>query len=424
MKNTPLLTLSKVKQTYKNPDGNSFVVLEDINFSLFEKEIVGLLGKSGSGKSTILRIVSALITPTSGMVTCYDQPIITPDARIAMVFQNFALFPWLTVIENIGIGLKARHILQADITERCSRAINLIGLDGFENNYPKDLSGGMRQRVGIARALVVSPEILLMDEPFSALDVLTGEVLKTDLLDLWTEKATSLKSILIVTHNIEEAVLLCDRIMVLSSHPGKIIAEIPIDLKHPRDRLSIEFRKIVDSIYDLVTRHLQTNMHADSRVIPNIEPIYMEGLMDKLVAKPYNGRVKLTHLALRLNLSMDGLFPLIAALQIMKFAELTDGSIHMTSSGRVYLEGNAEERKKIFGRHLIQYVPLASHIRRALLDDGKSVSYKRISKELKQDLNCETVKDTMHAVIMWGKYGELFIYDSNKQVFTLYNQAK
>lgn len=417
MSKKPILNVKDVKHIYTTPSGSKMTVLEDINFALHEKEIVGLLGKSGSGKSTILRIVSALMAPTKGKVTFHDKLILEPDPRIAMVFQNFALFPWLNVIENIGIGLKARDIAPDEIKKRALRAINLIGLDGYEHSFPRELSGGMRQRVGIARALAISPEILLMDEPFSALDVLTGEVLKTDLLDIWSENTTSLRSILIVTHNIEEAVMLCDRIIVLSSNPGKIISEIPIKLTHPRDRLGVEFRKIVDNIYDLMTHNLQHNLHTDSRVIPDVEPIRMEGLMDKLIASPYNGQASLPKLASTLNLSADHLIPLVAALQLMKFVELGDSSIHITASGRVYLEGSTQERKQIFGRHLIQYVPLVSRIRRMLEEEQKPVSSKKLLEELRQDINYETAKETMHAATRFGRYGDLFAYDAARGVF-------
>jgi NitT/TauT family transport system ATP-binding protein len=419
MSSKNILKVQNIKQVFNTPIGTPITVLEDINFTLCANEIVGLLGKSGSGKSTILRIVSALTKPTSGMVLLHDKPIEKPDSKISMVFQNFALFPWLTTIENIGIGLRTHNIPPEEITKRSLRAISLIGLDGYENNYPRDLSGGMRQRVGIARALVVNPEILLMDEPFSALDVLTGEVLKTDLLDIWTEESTCLKSILIVTHNIEEAIFLCDKIMVLSSHPGKIISEISIKIPHPRDRLSVEFRKIVDQIYDLMTHNLQDKMRTDSRIIPNVEPMAMQGLMEKLIDNPYNGHANLPKIASSLNLSTDHLFPLIIGLQLMKFVELSEGDINITASGRVHLEGNNDERKEIFGRHLIQYIPLAGYIRRLIRETEKPISSKKLLDELRKDINEEIARNTIQGIIKWGVYGELFTYDTAKQIFKL-----
>lgn len=417
MKKELLLSAKNVKQIYPSPSGTPTVILDNINFDLYSREIVGLLGKSGSGKSTILRIVSALSMPTNGTVKFHNQLIKNPDPRIAMVFQNFALFPWMTVMENISIGLQSRGISKDEILKRVSRAINLIGLDGYENNYPRDLSGGMRQRVGIARALVINPEILLMDEPFSALDVLTGEVLKTDLLDIWTEETTSLKAILIVTHNIEEAVMLCDRVMVISSHPGRIIKEIPIKLPHPRDRLSVKFRKIVDQIYESMTHNLQEKAHKDTRVIPNIDPMRIEGLMEKLVEAPFNGHADLPHLASALSLSTDNLFPLIEALQLMKFGEVSDKDVHITASGRLYLEGDTEDRKNIFGRHMVQYVPLAGQLKRQLQDSGNPVTSKSLLENLRKDINEETAKNTIEALKKWGIYSGLFRYDNTKQIF-------
>ncbi|MGI0506818.1 ABC transporter ATP-binding protein, partial [Burkholderia sp. ZZQ-2] len=220
-----------------NKTQGELLVLDDANLSLREGEIVGLLGRSGSGKSTLLRIIAGLIEPTGGEVTYLGKPLRGPAEGVAMVFQTFALFPWLTVLQNVEAGLEALGVGARERRERALAAIDLIGLDGFENAYPRELSGGMRQRVGFARALVVDPTILLMDEPFSALDVLTAETLRTDLLDLWTQGRMPIKSVLIVTHNIEEAVFMCDRILVLSSNPGRVIAEIKVPFKHPRNRL-------------------------------------------------------------------------------------------------------------------------------------------------------------------------------------------
>ncbi|MBY4871434.1 MULTISPECIES: ABC transporter ATP-binding protein, partial [Burkholderia] len=205
-----------------NKTQGELLVLDDANLSLREGEIVGLLGRSGSGKSTLLRIIAGLIEPTGGEVTYLGKPLRGPAEGVAMVFQTFALFPWLTVLQNVEAGLEALGVGARERRERALAAIDLIGLDGFENAYPRELSGGMRQRVGFARALVVDPTILLMDEPFSALDVLTAETLRTDLLDLWTQGRMPIKSVLIVTHNIEEAVFMCDRILVLSSNPGRV----------------------------------------------------------------------------------------------------------------------------------------------------------------------------------------------------------
>lgn len=242
-----LITIKGVSREFPKANGDNLLVLEDVDLTIPSGEIVGLLGRSGSGKSTLLRIIAGLSSPSSGEALYRGKPISGPPKGLAMVFQSFALFPWLTVLQNVELGLEA---LGVDADERRSRAlaaIDLIGLDGFESAYPKELSGGMRQRVGFARALVVHPEIMLMDEPFSALDVLTAETLRTDIIDLWVEGRLPMKSVLIVTHNIEEAVLMCDRILVFSSNPGRIASEMRVDLPHPRNRLDPAFRKLVDS---------------------------------------------------------------------------------------------------------------------------------------------------------------------------------
>src|SRR5471032_651690 len=242
-------------------------VLSAVDLSLHEGEIVGMLGRSGSGKSTLLRIIAGLIQPSSGEVHYNGVPLNGPAEGVAMVFQTFALFPWLTVLENVEAGLQALQVERKESRRRALAAIDLIGLDGFENAYPRELSGGMRQRVGFARGLVVNPTLLLMDEPFSALDVLTAETLRTDLLDLWSGKQLPIKSILIVTHNIEEAVLMCDRILVLSSNPGRVVAEIKVPFPHPRNRLDPTFRQMVDDIYALMT----DRRSADAKGIPELK---------------------------------------------------------------------------------------------------------------------------------------------------------
>src|SRR5579864_1870116 len=247
-----ILHVEDVSRGFSKTQGE-LLVLDDVNLTLCEGEIVGMLGRSGSGKSTLLRIIAGLIEPTGGEVTYMGKPLNGPAEGVAMVFQTFALFPWLTVLQNVEAGLEALGVGARERRERALAAIDLIGLDGFENAYPRELSGGMRQRVGFARALVVDPMLMLMDEPFSALDVLTAETLRTDLLDLWTQQRMPIKSVLIVTHNIEEAVFMCDRILVLSSNPGRVIAEIKVDLPQPRNRLAPDFRALVEDIYKRMT---------------------------------------------------------------------------------------------------------------------------------------------------------------------------
>jgi len=243
--NDALLQIQSCCQAFPKPDGEELLVLQDINLTLRDGEIVGLLGRSGSGKSTLLRLIAGLAQPISGQVNYEGQRVTGPAPGIAMVFQNSALFPWLTVLENVQLGLEALGLPEAEIRKRALAGIDLIGLDGYESAYPRELSGGMRQRVGFARALVVHPKILLMDEPFSALDVLTAETLRTDFLELWTEGKLPIKGVILVTHNIEEAVLMCDRVLIFSRNPGHIIEEIKINLPQPRSRMEPAFRDLV-----------------------------------------------------------------------------------------------------------------------------------------------------------------------------------
>src|ERR1700719_1011112 len=244
-----LLDIHALRQTFPRADGGEHLVLDGIELKLVEGQIVGLLGRTGSGKSTLLRSIAGLMPAASGSITYLGQPVLGPAPGIAMVFQSFALFPWLTVLENVQLGLEALGLPDAEIRKRALAAIDLIGLDGYESAYPRELSGGMRQRVGFARALVVHPNILLMDEPFSALDVLTAETLRTDFLDLWSEGRMPIKGVILVTHNIEEAVLMCDRILVFGSNPGRILSEIAVDLKQPRHAIDPRVRAIIDRVY-------------------------------------------------------------------------------------------------------------------------------------------------------------------------------
>jgi NitT/TauT family transport system ATP-binding protein len=427
-----LLEVKNVSQWYQKGSGEvGAPVLENVSLALKEGEIVGLLGRSGCGKSSLLRIVSGLAHPAAGTVDYNGATVTEPAEGIAMVFQSFALFPWLSVLDNVQLGLKALDVPKEEARRRALSAIDLIGLDGFESAYPKELSGGMRQRVGFARALVVHPNILLMDEPFSALDVLTAETLRTDLLDLWTEGRMPIKSILMVTHNIEEAVLMCDRILVLSSNPGRISAEIKVDLNHPRNRLDPEFRQLVDTIYARMTRRDAAKQPARDgnflgsgigMALPRVSTNTMAGLMETLNAPPFNGRADLPHLADDLTMEIDDLFPASETLQLLRFVEIEEGDIKLTAAGKRFAESDVDVRKKLFGDHLLAYVPLAARIKRVL--DERPSHYAPASRfrgELEDYMSEEYADMTLRAVTNWGRYGELFAYDETSQVFSLEN---
>ncbi len=421
-----IIELRSVCHSYKKPSGEPLLVLDAIDAALREGEILGLLGRSGSGKSTLLRIAAGLIQPTSGEVIYRGSPLRGPSAGISVVFQSFALYPWLSVERNVDAGLDALRLPRAEAHRRTASAIDLIGLDGFQSAYPRELSGGMRQRVGFARAIVADPIALLMDEPFSALDVLTAETLRTDFLDLWIGRKLPLLTVLLVTHNIEEAVLMCDRILVLSSNPGRVCAQMPIPLAHPRDRLGAEFRAIVDEIYSILTlRSLETlRRHAQPAVgmalpLPLASVNQISGLLEKLLSPPYGGHIELPELARTLALEVDDLFPIAEATHILGFAQLTGRSLKLTAAGKLFAAGTTEERKRLWREHLLQFVPLASHIHRVLGE--RQVHWaprSRFETELEDHLTRQEATRTLRAVTGWGRYAELFSYDAKLRRFT------
>ncbi|MCI1649518.1 MAG: nitrate/sulfonate/bicarbonate ABC transporter ATP-binding protein [Bifidobacterium tibiigranuli] len=248
-----IISAQHISQRFATDKKTDLTVLDDISFTLYDNEIVAILGRSGAGKSTFLRILAGLVQPSEGSVEYRGAPLNGPNPGVSLVFQTFALMPWLTVQANVELGLEARGMPRSQRRDVALAAIDAIGLDGFESAYPKELSGGMRQRVGIARALVMRPDALFMDEPFSALDVLTAENLRQEVLSLWNGKDQSIRSILMVTHNIEEAVEMADRVIVFGSHPGRLIAQTSIDLPRPRNRHSAEFEARVDYLYSVLT---------------------------------------------------------------------------------------------------------------------------------------------------------------------------
>ncbi|MEA3196750.1 MAG: NitT/TauT family transport system ATP-binding protein, partial [Gammaproteobacteria bacterium] len=376
-------------------------------------------------------LIAGLAEPTAGQLHYLGQPISGPAPGIAMVFQSFALFPWLTVFENVALGLEAQRMPRADIRKRSLAAIDLIGLDGFESAYPRELSGGMRQRVGFARALVVHPNILLMDEPFSALDVLTAETLRTDFLDLWAEGRMPIKGVILVTHNIEEAVLMCDRILVFGSNPGRILSEIKVSLPQPRNRLEPSFRELVERIYVEMTARPQGGTSARHErfpglgigsQLPQVSSNLLAGLMEAVAAPPFGGTADLPKIASDLQMEIDELFPVAETLQMLRFAELEGGDLKLTEDGLAFAHAALDERKRIFSRHLLTYVPLAAHIRR-VLDERASHSARksRFIDELEDFMSEEAADQTLRAVLRWARYAEAFAYDDENAMFSLEN---
>src|SRR6266567_3958101 len=406
----PLVQVEGLRHVYRQGEGN-VLVLDGVDLTLVDNEIVGLLGRSGCGKSTLLRIIAGLMPPTAGIVAIDGEPVRGPASQVAMVFQTFALFPWLTVLDNAEIGLEAQGMPAAERHKRALAAIDLVGF---------------------ARALVVHPKVLLMDEPFSALDVLTAETLRTDLLDLWCEGRMPIRSILMVTHNIEEAVLMCDRILVFSSSPGRIAAEIKVDLPQPRNRLDPVFRQLVDDIYRRMTERPAGRPAREgvfpgtgiAMVLPRVSPNVLAGLAEAVAAEPYNGRADLPPLAAELQMEIDDLFPVLETLQLLRFAEVAEGDVRLTEAGMRFARADLDEGKRLFAQHLIAYVPLAAHIKR-VLDERAShrAPATRFRDELEDSMPEEQAENTLRALISWARYAEVFAYDEDAGVFSLENPS-
>jgi NitT/TauT family transport system ATP-binding protein len=427
-----LVSVKHVRHYYKRGASSNLLVLDNVDLNLYDNEIVALLGRSGSGKSTLLRIISGLMPPSEGEIGIDGQTIHGPADGLAMVFQSFALFPWLTVLENVELGLEAQGVPPEDRRKRALAAIDLIGLDGFETAYPKELSGGMRQRVGLARALVVNPKVLLMDEPFSALDVLTAETLRTDLLDLWCEGRMPIRAILLVTHNIEEAVLMSDRILVFASNPGRVIAEIKVNLPQPRNRVDPAFRALVDDIYARMTAKSSTTPAKEglfpgtgiSMSLPSVSTNTLAGLLETLADAPFNGKADLPLLAERAQMEVDELFHAAETLQLLRFAELAEGDLKLNDAGRRFVDAGVDERKAQFAQHLVTYVPLAAHIKH-ILDERPShrASIIRFKDELEDKMPEEDAETTLHTVINWARYAEMLAFDGETGVISLDNPS-
>jgi NitT/TauT family transport system ATP-binding protein len=451
---TPIITVERVTKTFPTPDGQ-LPVLDGIDFELYPGEIVALLGKSGSGKSTLLRCIAGLIEPSSGRIAYKGTQLNGANPGVAMVFQSFALLPWLTVQQNVELGLQARGVPEQERRERALKAIDVIGLDGFEAAYPKELSGGMRQRVGFARALVLEPDALLMDEPFSALDVLTAENLRNEIVRLWDSQDTTAgsptQSLLIVTHNIEEAVLLADRIMVLSSNPGRIKAELAVSQPRPRDRRSPEFEALVDQVYGILTGregaeveveveeehedHAPEEQHAAAATPSNGKPRKapksptevplpavsvggMAGLLEILLAR--GGEDGLAEIADDLNFEIDDLLPLVDAVTLLRLARVKGPRIELTDAGREYAEADILTSKQVFARLAARRAPLVRAIVQALRASADGDLREGFFLDLlRRGFSADEARRQLDTAIDWGRYAELFDYDADDGLLML-----
>ena len=425
-----LMELHAVAKSFRSADGAPRLILDDVNFSLAKGEIVALLGKSGSGKSTLLRIMAGLIAADTGKAIYRGKDIAGPALGVAMVFQSFALFPWLTVQQNVELGLEAQGIAPAEREKRADAMLELIGLAGFGGALPRELSGGMRQRVGIARALVTNPDVLLMDEAFSALDVLTGETLRNDILDLWDSNRIPTRGILIVSHNIEEAVMMADRIIILSSDPGRIRDEVRIALPRPRTLDSKQVRSLIDEVYGLMTmrpvREAKGGVVAAARIdyrLPQTDVSRIEGILDLLAEAPFNGRADLPQLSEEAELSDEELFPTYEALGLLGLAHVEKGDIALTALGLRYAHAEQSLRQEIFGQQLLSHVPLAARIRQQLdKEPTGALSEAPFIELLEEFLTPDEAKRVLEVAVEWGRYGEVYEYDFHTGRLTLPEQ--
>ncbi len=428
-----IIRAEKIEKYYAQPSQNRIQVISATDLSIVPGEILALLGPSGSGKSTMLRMLTGLSTPSSGQVYWHGSPIAGAEINVSIVFQSFALFPWLTVLENVQAPLQARGVAPEERRERSMKMLDTVGLDGFEAAYPKELSGGMRQRVGFARALVVEPEVLFMDEPFSALDVLTAENLRSELLELWAKKTMPTKAVFLVTHNIEEAVLLADRIIVLGRNPGHIRTDFPVHLAQPRDRKSEPFTQLVDYIYKVLTRpdtepaeapnqlagprvRDQRQMHY--QMLPHARPGGIAGLLELLLDK--GGRDDIYRLADDLSFEIDDLLPIVDAAQLLKFLTVAEGDVAITPSGTEFANSEILRQKELFRGAAVENVLLLRQIRRAIeTKSDHSVPEDFFLDMLDEQFSDEESRRQLETAVNWGRYAELFDFDSARRRFVM-----
>ncbi len=424
----PLISAQAIEKFYDTPDGGRIQVIAPLDLTVQEGEIVALLGPSGSGKSTLLRMLSGLSKPSAGKVYWSGNP--ENPGNLAIVFQSFALFPWLTVQENVEAPLEARAIPPSDREERSLAALETVGLAGYEGAYPKELSGGMKQRVGFARALVVEPEVLFMDEPFSALDVLTAENLRTQVIELWGDKKLPTRAIFIVTHNIEEAVLLADRIIVLGKNPGRIRTDFHVTLPQPRDRKEPAFERYVDYIYKVLTQPAldpaQFEPSADGKparrkqqMLPHALPGGIAGLLEILFDDEAQ-TVDIYRLADDLALELDDILPTLEAAQLLGFVLVSEGDVTITELGKQFADGGITEKQEIFGLAAVDHVNLLNQITRALnAKKNHSVREEFFRDMLDEYFSSEEIDRQMDTAINWGRYAGLFEYDADERKFYL-----
>jgi NitT/TauT family transport system ATP-binding protein len=452
----PLIELRHVSKSYVSADGGSPVtVLDDISLEIREGEMLALLGQSGSGKSTILRLMAGLTEPTQGAVLSHGEPLVHVNRGLAIVFQSFALYPWLTVQENVQVGLIQRRLDARQEQEEIGRALELIGLSGYENAYPKQLSGGMRQRVGFARALVAQPEVLCMDEPFSALDVLTAESLRSEVVDLWRGSGHGgLKSIFLVTHNIAEAVFIATRIVIISSHPGRVRNVIPNPLPYPRDVNSKPFAAMVDQVHAAITalvlpdepaEHIAAPAFdagsdqavgapesapgrpaapASARVesIPNVPVETIVGLLE--IIEDAQETINVFDLSARIGKEFGETIATVKAAEMLDLVDTPKDDVLMTQFGWYFLAAPGPARKTLF-RQAIMKLRLFQMLTTRLAEspDGR-INADSVLEELGTLLPYDQPAKLLETLIAWGRYAELIDFDQNANVVHLHEASE
>lgn len=425
----PLIAAEKIGKFFPLPEGSGvFVVLQDIDLKLYPGEVVALLGRSGSGKSTLLRILAGLIPPSSGLVVSGGKALHGANPDVAMVFQSFALLPWATVQENVELGLKARGMPRTERAARAIKAIDMVGLDGFESAYPKELSGGMQQRVGFARAFVMEPDVLFMDEPFSALDVLTAENLRGEIGMLWEQGSFPARSILLVTHNIEEAVLLADRVIILGANPGHIRGEVQVELPRPRERNAAKFKNLVDYIYIVMTNpeaevvSPATTTRGDKTwrfaPLPHARVGGISGLLEMVDER--GGADDIPQLAQRLNLGVDDLLPIIDAAVLLGFAHVESGDITVSEIGHTFANADILASKEIFRQQVLDHAPLVTTIYQTLQEKSDHALRADFFLDILDEYYPEDeAQRQFETAVDWGRYAELYEYDATERRLSL-----
>ncbi|MGC9999766.1 MAG: nitrate/sulfonate/bicarbonate ABC transporter ATP-binding protein [Bryobacteraceae bacterium] len=428
----PLIEARQVEKYYGQSGRNRIQVIAPMDLCVYPGEILALLGPSGSGKSTLLRMLTGLAGTSGGQVLWHNKPLNGPCENVSIVFQSFALFPWLTVLENVEAPLKARGVEAMQRHKRSLKILDTVGLDGFESAFPKELSGGMKQRVGFARALVVEPEVLFMDEPFSALDVLTAENLRGELLELWEDKKINTQSVFIVTHNIEEAILLADRIIVLGKNPARIRTNFKVELPRPRDRRSPAFTILVDYVYKILTKPdtgsdvglaptpgtapLLEPEKVKYQMLPHARPGGIAGFLE--ILSDHGGHADIYHLADDLQFEIDDMLPTVEAGVLLGFLKLTEGDAEITDEGRAFVEADILKRKDVFRDAALERVSLLRQITRSLdTKADRTLPAEFFQDMLEEHFSEDEAQAQIETAVNWGRYAELFDYDRKRERF-------